>query len=914
MDYKGSTWRKWDLHVHTPISYEQAYGGDTLEVWNKYVDAIENLKTPYSVMGVNDYFTIEGYKRLLEYKAQGRLKNIELFPVIELRVRTFGSITGKDPWKRVNMHVIFDNKEIDKIETEFINILKFEYHSFHKTGLNKENLILFGQHIIDGIPEEKRDKTSPLKVGFNNLNFAYRDICEKLEKSGLNYIIALGKAEWDALRWESSIAEKKDVIKRSDMLFTAAKDAASYNKSKEKLKSEGISITLLDCSDSHCFPDKMDKKDNLIKDRLGNCLTWIKADKTFEGLKQVLYEPKYRLHIGNLHPIHPPRRIEKVSISLPESTLIGRKGDSEDNATVFCLAGNNDLFFSPNFTCIIGGRGAGKSTILNLIAEKAAIPNGFFDKNILYDINESSERVQIKEIENCIEIIGTSQIEYISQNEIEAFAENKDELTNAIYERIKQNPFHKSDRSFEECEMKIATNISRINNQIRDVHHKYEKENLLKELNLSLANDELIVNSSKNPEYIEIRDEIQSIGKKVERIKNSKVKYQNLTSEINNLISKYKTELENPNIVEAEIKRIITVLQQLLVKTLDETTIDKEYSLLLSSHKKKTTDLEVYLQSQGLNQENIADYERAVSSIPENKSKISIIKKELLAINNDIQSFTTHKDSFLSDKHVYEALLKENIIPLNENLKSKNKNVKDIAFKYQFDFKLLTKVVFNEFWDYFEHRRPSYYHLNSQVDAVQRYLFQEDLKETLDLSKDEFLTNYTSQNPTQAEQYLKKLFAEDGNFEIYQLIILRNLINPNGFKWITGYYDDKELRNCSFGQRCTAVIVALLSFGNKPLIIDEPEAHLDSKLIAEYLVDLVKDRKSERQIIFATHNANFVVNGDAELILHLEINDKNITEITPISIENIEHREKLLLLEGGEEAFKKRDNRLIKNR
>jgi len=56
-----------------------------------------------------------------------------------------------------------------------------------------------------------------------------------------------------------------------------------------------------------------------------------------------------------------------------------------------------------------------------------------------------------------------------------------------------------------------------------------------------------------------------------------------------------------------------------------------------------------------------------------------------------------------------------------------------------------------------------------------------------------------------------------------------------------------------------------------------------------------------------------VINGDAELILHLEVGENNETMITPVSIENITHREKLLLLEGGEEAFRKRDKRLIAN-
>jgi len=94
--------------------------------------------------------------------------------------------------------------------------------------------------------------------------------------------------------------------------------------------------------------------------------------------------------------------------------------------------------------------------------------------------------------------------------------------------------------------------------------------------------------------------------------------------------------------------------------------------------------------------------------------------------------------------------------------------------------------------------------------------------------------------------------------------------------------------------------------GNNPIIIDEPEAHLDSSLIANYLVNLIKEVKQDRQIIFATHNANFVLNGDAELIIKLE-NIDGITTFKSFAIEDIEFREDLLKLEGGKEAFKARE-------
>jgi exonuclease SbcC len=121
--------------------------------------------------------------------------------------------------------------------------------------------------------------------------------------------------------------------------------------------------------------------------------------------------------------------------------------------------------------------------------------------------------------------------------------------------------------------------------------------------------------------------------------------------------------------------------------------------------------------------------------------------------------------------------------------------------------------------------------------------------------------------------------------------------------------DDKPVENSSFGQRCTAVIVVLLLLGNMPVVIDEPEAHLDSSLIAKYLVDLIKSRKLHRQIIFATHNANLVINGDAELVHCMSMDDTKVTRVVSTTIENLDHRDLLLALEGGEKAFHQREKR-----
>ena len=84
----GSTWKKWDLHVHTPASVVHNYPGTNEEAWEAFLLDLEALPPEFKVIGINDYIFIEGYERVRKAKMdQGRLANIDLIlPVIELRL------------------------------------------------------------------------------------------------------------------------------------------------------------------------------------------------------------------------------------------------------------------------------------------------------------------------------------------------------------------------------------------------------------------------------------------------------------------------------------------------------------------------------------------------------------------------------------------------------------------------------------------------------------------------------------------------------------------------------------------------------------------------------------------------------------------------------------------------------------
>lgn len=119
----------------------------------------------------------------------------------------------------------------------------------------------------------------------------------------------------------------------------------------------------------------------------------------------------------------------------------------------------------------------------------------------------------------------------------------------------------------------------------------------------------------------------------------------------------------------------------------------------------------------------------------------------------------------------------------------------------------------------------------------------------------------------------------------------------------------KKLSQLSKGQRATALLLILLADSDKPLVIDQPEDDLDNRFVYDGVVKQLRKLKGKRQIIASTHNANIPVLGDAELVLtlqasndHAELDLDAVGSLDIVSVrKNIEN-----ILEGGAEAFSSR--------
>ena len=124
--------------------------------------------------------------------------------------------------------------------------------------------------------------------------------------------------------------------------------------------------------------------------------------------------------------------------------------------------------------------------------------------------------------------------------------------------------------------------------------------------------------------------------------------------------------------------------------------------------------------------------------------------------------------------------------------------------------------------------------------------------------------------------------------------------------------DWRSLSQGSPGQQTAALLAFVLGFGNEPIILDQPEDDLDSTLIYELLVKRFRDTKSTRQMIVVTHNPNIVVHGDAEYVVSLDVPNGQTAVRCSGGLQEISVRDEICrVMEGGREAFQSRYHRIV---
>ena len=959
---RGSEWRKWDLHIHTPLSIEQEYGGNTPENWERFISDLEGLPPEIKVIGINDYIFINGYKKVLDEKRNGRLSNIELIlPVIELRIDKFANVSESDPFKRVNFHIIFSNELTPEIiQEQFLNSLSCEYvlnsdlhdQSIWNGTITITSITDLGQKIIDS--SNGKINGSPLKVGFNSLNIPYTKLLEKLKNSYLEnkFLTAVGKTEWDTMRWDGSPADKKNVINKADLVFSASPSVELAVRARESLKSQSVNHKLLHCSDAHTFINNLQ---NTKEKELGHCFTWIKADPTFEGLKQIIYEPEERVRIQDEKPDFKEDKeiIDKIRFISPTNKF--RK---------------EEIHLNPNLNVIIGGKSSGKSILLYSIA-KTLIPNQddellkkgseerydltSIDENFDFEITTRGEHQQkiSDRVKGDNSII--PNIKYIPQNELVKLAEpelsGKGESLNKIIRHLIREDYDSNEKYND-----FIKNVKQYDKEREDLIDSYfdtldNIQSLKTELKTKSNKEVLITNIKTNTNKVEELN--KKAGLTSEQIENYKIiqeeqqqnqKRRDLLnsdfSQTNTFLRKTREELfyllEKKNVFLGNIqKNEFKTYYQDKLEFIDD-SINQLKILISEIELENIEGTNSFIRNNIFNEElkqinqekrDIEDKLKPYQQNEEIKKQIRVLEE---SIANDVKLLSEIDilDNKIKEKRLSIETIKANLFELYKNSHYEYINVirqlKDRTIELEKDG-LRIKGIAQFNFPKFRREIISFTH-GTYSDNNKYCICEENRSRIFETNYDELISN------------ISKMFNEimTGEYRIKTISkkeAIKKLLDDYFYDyWEISYKNDK-LGEMSTGKASFVILMLIigLSQSKSPILIDQPEDNLDNRSVTKDLVSYLKMKKIERQIILVTHNANIVVNADAENVIVANQKGQNDQETnTPYqfdyingAIENTfkDSKEQDLLksmgirehiteiLEGGETAFKNRERK-----
>jgi len=904
---KGSEWRKWDLHVHSP----KTYGGS-------YDDFINNINNSEAeVIGINDYSTIEGYEKIIS-KYRDKVKKI-LFPVIEFRMNNI--LLDKDDPRlkkgiRFNFHIIFDNDPnlIPRIKT-WLNSLEC---------LNEKG---------------KSDRIGNIEILDEKLSFDYFRVVGSIEKDDYlknRHLVWLPYDEYGGIGDidpEQDKYFKLGLISKAHIIGSSnAKQINFFVWKSDKYKEEEIKkwlnnrkIPCVKGSDAH----KINYPFGKLKDENSQPIDkyyWIKADPTFEGLKQILYEPEPgdRVWIG---PDVPDR---KENYQIIKKIRFSNTNDFPE-----------EIEFNQNLCSIIGGRSSGKSALLNYITH--AIDPELVEKELEIKSAGEGEEYRWEKIKINYEVEwqdgfvsrgeskNSTKILYLPQNYLFKKSKDPDEIKRKI-EPILFKKFPEFGRQYK----KSIKEVGNLNKKITDLVEKwFQSTNLIiksKERNKALGDKKAI-----EEEKQKIEQKIDEYKKKYSLSEDELKTYQDIRNKETELKSKIDQSEEGLKLIQSvlgeegvfqdlklELEPTLDLLPREFAEKVNSELIRNKKDVLESINKtaceykenlaknireskdelKKILDdnrslLDKYKKNEELEKlvAKVNEYRDTLRIINNNENEIKLRGKELKDIETKIKQFIQDREKIIKG-------LKDSI----NNLNQENSDIKfDIEYKIREkdESKVSQKINTRERTSFVQDHELQIKSIRENPDQLLQDIYSGNQKINSGYKKEEVVIELLTLTET-------ILFV--GKMEGDRI---------GGFSEIT----------MTPGRRALFLLRLILAESDEkwPILIDQPEDNLDSKSITEEIVPFLKEKKKERQIIMVSHNANFVIGADSEQIIvanrngseSLNQDGKQFNYLTG-SIEYTKERDEsikdtlrsqgirehaCLILDGGKDAFEHRRNK-----
>ncbi len=978
----GSEWRKWNFHIHTKgTNKNDQFSSPTMDdfFYSFFKKAYEHQ---ISAIAITDYFSIERYIEAIEYRntIENKLdalseklfqdeeitfiKGIFIFPNVELRM-----LPATDKGRLINIHCIFNPDYVPDLENDFFS------HIANQDGvkMNRHGITNYGKTLDVNINEPHKQYEKGIEnfvIDLKSLrelistNKKFRDNTLLIVSNSNNDGASGTQKHYDLFENENGSLDglRKSIYKISDAIFSANPKDIKYFIGKRLEGTDGYNETIYKKEVENVILHRGSLKPCIVgcdahkEEELFSKFTWVKSDLNFEGLRQICFEPEYRVKIQNEVPDFKEEKliIEQVSFLSPNNVF-----------------STTPIYLNPNLNVIIGGKSSGKSILLYAIAKTLSADHTVLqndDGTDKYDLDkiENGFDFQIKTKGGFTQKLIRSQdensilpeIKYIPQNYLVKLAEPELNKKGKSLNKLVRDLITEDDTSkelYQDFVTKVSQN-DKLRNAKIDLYFETQNEIDALEAELKTKSNKSVLEKNIETNSLKVEELNKSTGLTPEQVaaynalqtklESNNTKLQNFKDDFS-AIQSFNNDLEQT--LKSLKQKKDTIIGQLQLQEIKDfyqaayidldTLLEKINKINLSlevqvneqgkrsftkdckfrdvllvideEHKNTNAAIQPYLKDEQVKKSievlnhSIANDKKSLTDIETLSKKIHGKKKFLGETKDEI--FTIYKNSYQEYLDIIAAL-KDRTVELE-------KDGLGIIGKAQFNYAKLWK----EIYAISDGRSASYNQysiLGANKKATDNADFNSILEDIMMLFNDLITKKYALTNRTTIQTAVK-IILDDYFFDY----------------WDITYKSDK-LGEMSTGKASFVILMLIigLSKSKAPILIDQPEDNLDNRSITTDLVNYLRSKKLERQIIIVTHNANIVVNADAENVIVANqkgqnddqststfkfdyVNgaiensfDKNITETDLLKSMGI--RQHITdIVEGGKDAFMMREKK-----
>ena len=596
---------------------------------------------------------------------------------------------------------------------------------------------------------------------------------------------------------------------------------------------------------------------------------------------------------------------------------IYKRGYISDIAFEGGLLDGTQIGLSPELNTFIGIRGSGKSSIIELIRyalDLRAIVDEDYKNNLVKYILESGGVVSLMITDeygkryNVRRILGEPSKVYDEQeHELEIavtdiihnpvyFGQKDLALTKVGYELELLNKLLGED-IFDEKKVHVCLNTLR-----RKLSEWFELETIPEQI------EDLKAKIAQFDHKLKIFDE-RGVSAKLKK----QVSYSSDSLELKSIIKNCKSLLQRANDLFEYYDDLSIITDGYSSEYNQEFFAKVETSV--SSIKKHFENIRLESKAIEKNISNLCEFEEDLATVIEKlKEEFAEIRRELRDTQLDIDAYGKYRDAI--DSCHRELGLKENYLARIEPLKKEILNIinsrtgllfekyalyeKKIARVNESQEELSISINFRGEKSKFVEQLQTHFK-GSGITEIKYKEIAEVFSDFVDLIADVLFHN---------GKQLQTIITSHQFTNVYEKIKMNyqdyiSLETPNK---IEIKYHGKLLSRHSTGQRASALALFILAQkDNDVIIIDQPEDDLDNQVIYTEFIKRVKEKKESAQFIFATHNANIPVLGDADRVVAAVFEDSNMDMQTGTIDDSTMHTQIINIMEGGKEAFERRN-------